>query len=50
MFFRDPTSHDTIWCKGFTHNAAGDYKNTPNFVGYTKIEVDLSKLTEPRKD
>lgn len=45
FFFRDPEL-GTIHSAGYGHNAIGDYRGNPYFIGSMKIEFDEKTLSK----
>lgn len=43
IFLKDPST-GVIHGSAYGHNATGDYKNNPYYIGTQKIEVDMKKL------
>lgn len=43
IFMKDPATK-VIHGAAYGHNATGDYKNNPYYIGTQKIEVDMEKL------
>lgn len=45
FFFKDPAT-GSIHCSGYGHNAIGDYRNNPYFIGMKQIEVNVEELEQ----
>lgn len=43
IFLKDPAT-GSVHGTAYGHNATGDYKNNPYYVGTQEIEVDMGKL------
>ena len=45
IFLKDPAT-GSVHCTGYGHNAIGDYRLNPYFLGMKQVTVDLERLEQ----